>query len=314
MDRFLRLLCACALLALPLAVSGCERAAASATTRFTFEDPPAERPIASDFTATGSVEPTASTSMDSIEPTDSLEPSASAVPSAPTVPPGYPTVTKRPRWAHGFGGLIDGVYTYRRVVALTFDDGPTARTREIVDELDAVGAHATFFWVGSRITSETAEYAVAHGEELANHTWRHPNMRHLTSEEASEQIGWTSARIAEFTGAAPVWFRSPFNRLYSPEFKQIKAHRLLYANYDVTSIDWMKNVTEADVLDKINASLRPGGVILMHDSPKHDPVYLPAVLRLLKQRGYRVVTMTALAQMGRPVKEPLVLGVRGLGH
>jgi peptidoglycan/xylan/chitin deacetylase (PgdA/CDA1 family) len=226
-----------------------------------------------------------------------------------------PTVSVRPKWAARFTGIIDGVRTNRRVVALTFDDGPTAHTRKIVDELDVYGDHATFFWVGSRITTDAAAYSMAHHEELANHTWNHPNMWKLTSAEASAEIGLTSARIAHFTGAPPTWFRSPFNRLFANELAQIRAHRLLYANYNVTTVDWIAGVTADEILSKLSGSLRPGGVILMHDSPGHNPTgYLPRVLDLLKAQGYEVVTLTELAQMGPPVNEPLTLGIKGLGY
>jgi peptidoglycan-N-acetylglucosamine deacetylase len=225
-----------------------------------------------------------------------------------------PTVATIPVWGTRFTTPVDGISTHRRVVALTFDDGPTPRTRKIVRELDSFDDHATFFWVGSRITTDAARYSLKHGEELANHTWDHPNMHGLSSAEASAELGLTNARIAEFTGSPPTWFRSPFNRLYSAEFQQVRAHGLLYANYDVTSVDWMKGVTEAEVLAEVDGTLRPGGILLMHDSPKNPPRFLPAVLRLLKRRGYEVVTLTDLAQMGPPVTSPLRLGMKGLRH
>jgi peptidoglycan/xylan/chitin deacetylase (PgdA/CDA1 family) len=227
----------------------------------------------------------------------------------------FPTVSHPPAWAARFGGVIDGVATNQRVVALTFDDGPTLNTREIVNDLKTSGDHATFFWVGSRITTDAARYSLAAGEELANHTWNHPNMWKLDSAEASAEIGLTSARIAQFTGRPPTWFRSPFNRLFRAELGEVKAHHLLYANYNVTSVDWMPGASAPEILQKISDGLKPGGVILMHDSPNHDPAsFLPQVLSLLKARGYRVVTMSQLAQMGPPVDEPLTLGIKGLGY
>jgi peptidoglycan/xylan/chitin deacetylase (PgdA/CDA1 family) len=214
---------------------------------------------------------------------------------------GLPTVGALPAWGSAYRGVVDGVRTRQGAVALTFDDGPTAHTREIVDELQEFGAHATFFWVGSRITTGAALYSISHGEELANHTWTHPNMKGLTSEEASQQIGWTSARIAAFTGSPPIWFRSPYNRLYTAEHEQVRAHGLLYANYDISSLDWIAGASEQSILAEVTRGLHPGGVILMHDSPTHDPAsYLPGLLSELKARGYSMVTLSTLAQMGPP--------------
>ena len=299
-------------IAVLLTLAACERVGASSVT-------PEERngmalwPTSNSADTSPSADASAGPSLlddHSDEPTDSIDASAAPAPDEPRMH----TLATRPPWAGDFDKIVNGVNTKEKVVALTFDAGPTAHTRQIIGELDAAHAHATFFWVGSRITTDVAIYAVAHREELANHTWSHPNMRRLTSMEASEQIGFTNARIAAITGFTPVWFRSPFNRLYLPELQQIRAHGLLYANYDVTSVDWMKSMSRADVLLKIDETLRPGGVILMHDSPGHAPKYVPDVLRLLHRRGYQVVTMSALAQMGKPVNEPLRLGVGGLGY
>lgn len=224
----------------------------------------------------------------------------------------YTTQTTLPPWASRFTGAINGVKTNKKIVALTFDDGPTRHTKTIVRELNRYDAHATFFWVGSRITTDAAKLALANGDELANHTWNHVNMHLLSSKEASAEIGLTNARIAQLTGVSPVWFRSPFNRLYRREYAQLRAHHVLYANYSVTSVDWMDGVTEAEVVGKVSTTLKPGGVILMHDSPTHAPSFVPAVLRLLKRRGYRVVTLSELARTGPPVKGRLTLGVQGL--
>jgi peptidoglycan/xylan/chitin deacetylase (PgdA/CDA1 family) len=296
-NRLVRLLLACSLLAVPLTVSGCEHALATGTQpgdlgRWALNQPEVATPSTATPVLLGE----------------------SVIDTLPPALDDYPTASTPPLWSTDFSGIIDAVQTNTKVVALTFDDGPTQRTRRIIGELDAASAHATFFWVGSRITRDAAVYSIAHGEELANHTWSHPDMHRLTSEEASEQIGATSARIAEFTGSAPTWFRSPFNRLYAAELTQVQAHGLLYANYSTTSIDWMKNVSDARILGEINKTLRPGGVILMHDSANHDPTrYLPALLKHLTKLGYQMVTLTQLAKLGPPAVQPLVLGDKGLG-
>jgi peptidoglycan/xylan/chitin deacetylase (PgdA/CDA1 family) len=305
LGRFGRAILMVALLLIAIvAVAGCERVVASSRT-------------AAEHLSDSYIDAYDSMATDSPTPVlddNSAEPAAdSDADTATVVPLDYPTTSVPPVWADDFSGVINGVVTDKHLVALTIDDGPTAHTKAIVDQLAQAHMHATFFWVGSRITTEAAQYAVSHGEELANHTWTHPNMRKLSSEEASEQIGYTNARIAQITGQAPIWFRSPFNRLYSRELAQIEAHGLLYANYNITSADWM-DVSDADMLGKIEDGLRPGGVILMHDSPKHNPKVLPAVLRLLQHRGYRAVTLTALTHYGPAVREPLTLGAQGLGH
>ena len=225
----------------------------------------------------------------------------------------YPTVGIVPAWGNPFEGIVDSIQTPRKVVALTVDDGPSENTRYIIDQLNRFGDRATFFWVGSRITTDEAYNAISNGEELANHSWNHPNMGQLSAEEASAEIGLTSARIAQFTGFPPIWFRSPYNRLFEPEWEQVKEHGLLYANYSVSTIDWMKGVELSDSLAQVDKTLGPGGVILMHDSPNRPPQFLPALLQHLHERGYEVVTLSGLAQMGPPGTSPLRLGQDGIG-
>jgi len=286
-NRFARLVCAYVIIAVPIMSSGCGRSAAAKETAASYLGKSAivrfVSPLPSGPDACGLVGMAA-----------------------------HSTVSRPPRWAKGFGRGVNGVHTRRKIVALTFDDGPSPATRTLVDDLHRAKAHATFFWVGSRITTDAARYAITHGEELANHTWSHPNMRRLTSEEASAQIGMTSARIAEFTGRPPTWFRSPFSRVYQEELAQIRAHGLLYANYEVTGADWMDRSTRTDVLRHIDAQLRPGSIIIMHDTLRNDTEYLPAVLKLLKRRGYQLVTLTALAHAGSPMERPFTLGSQGL--
>jgi peptidoglycan/xylan/chitin deacetylase (PgdA/CDA1 family) len=224
----------------------------------------------------------------------------------------YQTVTVPPSWAAPYTNVSNGVKTDQKVVALTIDDGPTADTRHLVNELSLLDDHATFFWVGSRITTEIADYSLQHGEELANHTWNHPNMWKLTSDEASAEIGLTSARIASVAGRTPLWFRSPYNRLYPVDLAEIRAHGLRYANYDVTTLDWVSGIALSKVLYHFSKTLRPGGIILMHDSPGKPNRFLLPVLLYLKLNGYRVVTLSQLAQMGPPIDEPFTLGVKGL--
>lgn len=220
------------------------------------------------------------------------------------------TVSQPAAWeARYVGDDVIGVRTTQREVALTFDDGPSAYTRQIVDALDAAGAHATFFVVGSRITTDAIRYSTSHGEEIANHTWDHPDMRHLTSAEASAEIGLTNARITRITGTDPAWFRSPFSRLYPVENEQMRAHGLLYADWTIATDDWMPGVDTASIVARVERGLAPGAVIVMHDGPAVSADALPEVLRAIQARGYRMVTLSDMAKTAEPDRRRLRLGV-----
>src|SRR5437660_1360294 len=102
----------------------------------------------------------------------------------------------------------------RRTLALTFDDGPSARTTpRILDLLDEHGAQGTFFVVGERVAGaeEVLERIAAHGHELANHTFRHPHTAYLSREEIRRELVATNDAIAS---AAPAirFARPPYGK------------------------------------------------------------------------------------------------------
>lgn len=215
-------------------------------------------------------------------------------------------ITPQAPWTARFYGVrVQGVRTNRRVVAMTFDDGPTVETTRIVDDLSAASDHATFFMIGTHITTAAVDDVVAHGDEPANHSWDHPNLHYVSSKESSEEIGLQSQRIDAITGTPPIWFRSPFDRAWTKEIAEIQRHGLLYADFSVNTHDWRPDVSDAEVMAQVHDELHPGGIVVMHEGIPHTVAILPRVLSYIRSRGYKVVTLTALAQLGPPIGPPL---------
>ncbi len=181
------------------------------------------------------------------------------------------------------------------VLALTFDDGPSARyTARVLDILDAKDVPATFFVVGrhaSDLPSMITRAARRH--EIANHTWSHPDMSlgHATS--VTRELKRTEQVIKQLTGRAPTAFRPPYG-CFSGATTMVAATM----HYPIVLWDLKFNVSDnaASNATRLASQAVPGSIILAHDGGtlNNEVVVaaLPALIDSIRQRGMRFVTVT----------------------
>jgi len=95
---------------------------------------------------------------------------------------------------------------------LTYDDGPSPYTENLLQFLEENNLKSTFFAVGSRIISwpQTLQYQHMKGHQIAVHTWSHPSMTTLTNEQIIGELGWSKKIIKDTLGLTPTHFRPPF--------------------------------------------------------------------------------------------------------
>lgn len=189
----------------------------------------------------------------------------------------------------------------RKVIALTFDDGPnTVTTPQVLEKLGKYGAVASFFLVGDNITSESAKVAkMAYemGCELNNHSRTHSAMPQLTPEEMRDEIAFTSERITQITGEAPRFFRPPYIAISEP----------MYENIDLPFIagigaeDWLDEVSADERSARILAQARDGDIILLHDMEGNFRTVqaLDKIIPGLIAAGFELVTVTELFKAKR---------------
>lgn len=173
----------------------------------------------------------------------------------------------------------------KRVVYLTFDDGPIPEeTPWVLDVLDRYGIKATFFMVGDNVRKhpEVFEEVKRRGHSYGNHTMHHLHglkecattfFRDIT--EADRLIGSTL-------------FRPPHGIISPLQTKLIKRHYNIIM-YDVVSRDYSKRVTPEQVLDNVKRYTRNGSIIVFHDSLKaHTNMRyaLPRAIEWLQKQGY----------------------------
>ena len=93
-----------------------------------------------------------------------------------------------------------------RVVALTFDDGPSPWTEPIAEQLERHGGRGTFFAIGEEVDTDEGRRIVrrllAAGHEVGNHTWTHADLEQIDDETIRDEMGRTSALLARGGRAA----------------------------------------------------------------------------------------------------------------
>ncbi|MEW4353577.1 polysaccharide deacetylase family protein [Streptococcus pneumoniae] len=180
----------------------------------------------------------------------------------------------------------------RKLVALTFDDGPSpATTPKALDILAKYNAKATFYMLGKNVAGneDLIKRVKAAGHEIGNHSWDHPQLPTLPLEMAVQQITDTQAVLKEVLGEAPRTMRPPYGAI-SQDIQN--ASDVSFMMWDIDTLDWKSHNTEA-IMNEVHKT-QPGSVILMHDIHQTTIDALPSVLEYLKQNGYTFVTVSEL--------------------
>ncbi len=194
------------------------------------------------------------------------------------------------------------------LIALSFDDGPSLWTEQILDLLAANGAKATFFVCGVAIEGreDTLRRCVAEGHEVANHTHTHPELRELDRAAIVTELEAASAAIESATGKRPVHFRPPYFES-SDDVEEISRELGLGEpiGADAWTADWDQEPAE-QMLAAIAAKCRAGSIIDLHDAvPPQDRAPTPPtrdetvrtvslLLPWLAEQGLASVTVSEL--------------------
>ena len=192
----------------------------------------------------------------------------------------------------------------RREVALTFDDGPSPYTRDVLRILSRMHVHATFFVVGRQVATYkrlVAEEARA-GNDVGDHTMSHPPLAQLSAPAQSEQIGG-DARLIKAAGApAPRLMRPPYGSFNTTTLQVLRAQRMLMALWSVDTKDYARPGTDRIVYSAVSGA-QPGAIILMHDGGgerSETVAALPRIIKRLRQRHFKLVTLSQLVKDDPP--------------
>jgi peptidoglycan/xylan/chitin deacetylase (PgdA/CDA1 family) len=183
-----------------------------------------------------------------------------------------------------------------KCVALTFDDGPGPYTDRLLQILKDNDAKATFFLIGNKVAANPtgAKRIADAGMEIGNHTWEHPNMTTIPPEDIASQFSRTNDAIAGATGRTPALYR-PAGGLSNDAVRQA-AGRLGLAEilWDVIPFDWANDSNTAATRYLLMTQIKPGSVVLFHDTYSSTVDLVYQFIPVLKANGYRLVTVSEL--------------------
>lgn len=211
----------------------------------------------------------------------------------------------RSRTTQVFGTLVSRAPTAERVVALTFDDGPTPGVAdELLSTLESRHVRATFFVIGAELaaTPDVARRLVAAGHELGNHTYSHQRMVFRSQQFVRSEVERTDALIRAAGQEGEIYFRPPFCwKLVGLPWFLWRTGRTT-VTWDIDADPPGPAADPARVASECVRRVQPGSIILLHvwySSRAASRAAVPLILDQLLANGYRFVTLRELLTIQR---------------
>ncbi len=220
-----------------------------------------------------------------------------------------------------FGKALTAGPATQRVVALTFDDGPNPPyTTEILQVLEREHVHATFFLVGRAVAAYPAvvRREVRDGDAIGNHTWEHDHLLVLTPSQLKATLARTDRAIYAATKLHTRLMRPPFG---ARDWEVMQTARKLGYTVVMWSVplarDW-ENPSAQIIAQRILDRTKDGSIIVLHDGNqgrlcahaawsaavcdrRGAVAATSTIVRTLKGRGFRFVTIPQLIALNKPV-------------
>lgn len=212
-----------------------------------------------------------------------------------------PAPTKGRAFYEERGDIVWEVPTHRKLIALTFDDGPDeSKTPVILDLLKQYDAKATFFVVGSRVEKlpHIVKREREEGHDVGNHTFHHPSFHHISRNKALSEVDQGQASIVQATGAETRLFRPPGGS-YTDSLVKIskeKGLKMILWSWHQDTLDWRKPGVNR-IVNKVLRNASNGDIVLMHDyvyKSTQTVEALKIILPELKKRGFTFITVSEL--------------------
>ena len=192
---------------------------------------------------------------------------------------------------------LNNIDIHKKVVALTYDDGPHASvTPKLLETLKKYDAKATFFMLGQNVVANPSIVKEVHeaGHEIANHSWNHPQLTRLSQGEVKKQIEDTQNAIAKLIGEKPHHLRPPYGA-FNQNVKDV-AKGMNIELWDVDTLDW-KTRNKDSVVSEILKHTKDGSVVLMHDIYMTSEQATEEAMKTLKAQGYQFITVSELKEV-----------------
>lgn len=186
-------------------------------------------------------------------------------------------------------------YKNKKLIALTFDDGPSNNTKYFIKELQKRDALVTFFVVGNRVKKyeDVLKEAYLMGNQIGSHTYSHKNLLYLNEEEITKEIEKTNEAIYNVIGTKPTIIRVPYGNIN----KKIRSiSNMNHILWNVDTLDW-KYKNSNRVYKEIIKHAEDGNIILLHDIFKTSVNGVLKAIDELKKKGYEFVTIDEMVYL-----------------
>lgn len=196
-----------------------------------------------------------------------------------------------------FGEIVPRVKTNVKVVALTFDDGPTKYTQDVLDILQGSDVKATFFVMGRELEKnlQIGEVIAVSGHELGNHSYSHQRMWFKSPLFIAEEVNKTNTLIRETGYKGDIHFRPPYGKKIFGLPWYLSQHNIKTIMVDVepdtygSSTDFLVEYTLENT--------KPGSIILLHpfcETCSSQREAISMIIEALHAKGYQFVTVSEL--------------------
>ncbi len=175
-------------------------------------------------------------------------------------------------------------------IHLTFDDGPhPIITPQILEVLKNHNQKAVFFCVGKNIEQfpEIIKQIIEQGHDIGNHSYSHSiGFDFMSSQKVNDELEKTNNLIEQFTGKSNRLFRPPYGVTNPNIAKAVKQLGMKTIGWSIRSLDTVKSPS---VVQKRLMNVKPGDIILFHDTIHHTPEILEEFLRFLKNNDHNEI-------------------------
>lgn len=190
--------------------------------------------------------------------------------------------------------VLEAIDPEKPMVAVTYDDGPNAETTPtVLDALEENYAVATFFMQGKYIAGneELLKRSYNMGNELANHSWDHPQLTTLSTDNVKKQLSDTDEQIRAAAGIDDInpILRPPYGAINDTVKSVVEKPIILWS---LDTLDWKTRSTEKTYESCMTA--KDGDIILMHDIHEPTVAGVEEIITGLQEKGFQLVTVTEL--------------------
>ncbi len=196
--------------------------------------------------------------------------------------------------------FIEGL-NHEKLIALSFDDGPSQYTTQILDVLEQAQVPASFFWQGQNLAAYQAviERSITSGHTVANHSWDHANgMRYNGDELWQQQVSPTNDEFQKLFNITPRFYRPPYGEITDDQIEYLANKGIKVLLWSVDSRDWNPALNSvANIESALINNQHEEVITLMHDAGgnrQNTVDSLPAIIEHYKGQGYRFVNLETL--------------------